>query len=235
MKLASTILLLVIATVFSAAQVTMVGNGAGATGGLKGVPFSADVVTEISRVFGDGTQLHQEPQGKFYRDSEGRTRTEDEIIAPSGTFNRVIIHDVVARTIITFDLRSPVATVHHTELHLRVPSAPSVEMAARQAKPSHASFDRQNLGTMLIEGFTVTGTRMTHTIEAGAIGNDKPLTDISETWFSPQLKTVLLSVSESPACGKRTRRLMNIQTTEPDPMLFQVPPDYTVRDDNPHQ
>ena len=65
--------------------------------------------------------------------------------------------------------------------------------------------------------------------------DDEPLTDISETWFSPQLKTVLLSVSESPACGKRTRRLMNIQTTEPDPMLFQVPPDYTVRDDNPHQ
>ncbi len=88
----------------------------------------------------------------------------------------------------------------------------------------------EDLGTKEIEGFTVTGSRMTRTMEAGSIGNDKPLTTVHETWFSPDLKTVLLTTSDDPQSGQNTMRLTNIRTGEPDPLLFQIPADYTVKE-----
>lgn len=42
---------------------------------------------------------------------------------------------------------------------------------------------REDLGATEIEGFTVTGTRYTHTIPAGERGNDQPMTTTSERWF----------------------------------------------------
>ena len=57
--------------------------------GVKGVPFSAEVVNETSRVLGDGTRIHQETQGKSFRDSEGRTRTESEFVRSAGNGERL--------------------------------------------------------------------------------------------------------------------------------------------------
>jgi hypothetical protein len=89
----------------------------------------------------------------------------------------------------------------------------------------------EDLGTMEMEGFTVKGTKYTRTIPAGMIGNEQPITSVSETWMSPVLHTVLLQKHDDPQSGQRVMKLLNIQTTEPDPSLFQVPPDYTVKDD----
>jgi hypothetical protein len=89
---------------------------------------------------------------------------------------------------------------------------------------------REALGTSEMEGFTVTGTRISITIPAGERGNDKPMTTTSERWFSPDLQMELLTKSESPETGQHTHKLVNIRTGDPDPALFQVPADYTVRE-----
>ena len=86
---------------------------------------------------------------------------------------------------------------------------------------------------MEIEGFTVTGTRYTHTIPEGEMGNDKPMITISERWFSSDLKMDLLNKSESPESGKHVHKLVNIRLGDPDPLLFQVPADYTVKETPP--
>lgn len=88
----------------------------------------------------------------------------------------------------------------------------------------------EDLGTNQIEGFTVMGTRSTHIVEAGVMGNDKPIATTNERWFSTDLKTDLVNISESPDSGKHVRKLMNIRTGEPDPLLFQVPADFTVKE-----
>jgi hypothetical protein len=93
------------------------------------------------------------------------------------------------------------------------------------ARSSH-----EDLGSSTIEGFTVTGTRLSYTIPAGERGNDKPMVTTSERWFSADLGIDLLSKSESPETGQHTRKLVNIRVGDPDPLLFQIPPDYTVRD-----
>ena len=92
----------------------------------------------------------------------------------------------------------------------------------------------EDLGTMEIEGYTVTGTRFTHTIPAGQMGNDQPMTTTSERWFSQDLKMDLLNKSENPESGTHVRKLVNIHLGDPDPLLFQVPADYTVKE-NPQQ
>jgi hypothetical protein len=83
---------------------------------------------------------------------------------------------------------------------------------------------------MEIEGFTVKGTRITTTTPAGAMGNDKPMTSTMERWSSEDLKMDLVIKSNSPESGQHVRRLVNIRSGDPDPLLFQVPVDYTVKD-----
>jgi hypothetical protein len=86
------------------------------------------------------------------------------------------------------------------------------------------------LGTSQMEGFTVTGARFARTIPAGERGNDRPMTTTSESWFSRDLGVALLSKSENPEAGQHTHKLVNIRTGDPDPLLFQIPADYTVKE-----
>jgi hypothetical protein len=85
----------------------------------------------------------------------------------------------------------------------------------------------ESLGSKTIEGIPVTGTKTTTTIPVGAIGNDKDLLITRETWYSPDLKLVIQSTQTDPRFGETTYSLTNIQRSEPDPALFQVPAGYT--------
>lgn len=82
----------------------------------------------------------------------------------------------------------------------------------------------------MIEGLAVEGRSGSKTIPAGQIGNELPITITSEEWRSPDLKVLVLTRHNDPRSGETTYRLTNIVRAEPDPSLFMVPPDYTVRD-----
>ena len=88
----------------------------------------------------------------------------------------------------------------------------------------------EELGSKTIEGVMVIGTRTTHTIQAGQIGNDKPLSIVTEVWTSPDLKTVVYSKRSDPRMGDQTFQLTNIVRAEPDPTLFTVPSDFKILD-----
>jgi hypothetical protein len=88
----------------------------------------------------------------------------------------------------------------------------------------------ENLGQQFMEGVTVEGTRTTMTIPAGGIGNELPITIVSEQWFSPELKVLVMSRQSDPRFGEKTYRLTNISRDEPAPELFEVPADYQVFD-----
>ena len=86
----------------------------------------------------------------------------------------------------------------------------------------------EDLGTQVIEGVPCSGRRETKTIPAGAIGNERPLDIISESWTSADLHTTVLSKHTDPRFGETVYRLTDIQRNEPDPSLFQVPSDYRI-------
>ena len=94
--------------------------------------------------------------------------------------------------------------------------------------PNAPDFETESLGTKTIQGLSVTGTKTTSTIPAGTIGNDKDLVITRETWYSPDLKLVIESTQSDPRFGETTYTLTNIQRSEPDPTLFQVPAGYKV-------
>jgi hypothetical protein len=101
---------------------------------------------------------------------------------------------------------------------------------ARTAAPTGANVAKEDLGTQVVEGVAATGTRMTTTIPAGSIGNEQPIVVVSEQWFSPELKVLVLTKHSDPRSGETTYRLTNIAQSEPARSLFEVPPDYTLRE-----
>ncbi len=220
--------------------------GASFTHGNTGLPFSADVVEENDKFLADGNHIHYEVHGRFFRDSEGRIRTETEapvFNSDSKPFVHINITDLVEGRIIFLDVEHKIATV--TLLGRPAPQAaftspkdpanqdpkvqPGPTVPVRRSPPSPDPAP-EDLGTSQIEGFTVQGTRSTHIMEAGLIGNDKPIATTTERWFSIEFKMDLVNISDNPDAGKHVRKLVNIRAGEPDPLLFQVPPDFTVKE-----
>lgn len=98
-------------------------------------------------------------------------------------------------------------------------------------KFSNPGAKTQSLGKQTIEGVEAVGTRSTVTLAAGAIGNERAIDSVSERWYSPELQTVVISKHSDPRFGETTYRLINIRRGEQPPTLFEVPADYTLRED----
>ena len=92
--------------------------------------------------------------------------------------------------------------------------------------------DNAPLEHATIDGLAVEGRKRYETIPAGRIGNEQPIVITSEEWHSTDLKVLVLTKHSDPRTGDSTYRLTNVVRAEPDPSLFMVPPDYTVKDTN---
>ncbi len=86
----------------------------------------------------------------------------------------------------------------------------------------------EDLGQRVMEGVTAEGTRTTETIEAGSIGNDRPIQVVNERWMSADLKTPVMTKHTDPRTGEETFRLTNVQRGEPGYDLFMLPPGYQI-------
>src|SRR5262249_31674757 len=87
---------------------------------------------------------------------------------------------------------------------------------------------KESLGTQTIEGVNAEGARATLTIPAGEIGNTLPIEVVDETWYSPELQIMVMVKHRDPRSAETTYRMTNINRSEPDRSLFEVPADYTV-------
>jgi hypothetical protein len=87
---------------------------------------------------------------------------------------------------------------------------------------------KEDLGTRNIEGVDCIGARQTSTIPAGAIGNDKPISIVTETWTSEAIGAIVESISDDPRYGKTTYHLTNVQLSEPPKSLFEMPANFKV-------
>lgn len=86
----------------------------------------------------------------------------------------------------------------------------------------------ESLGKQTIEGVQAEGTRTTMTIPAGQIGNEQPIQVVDETWYSPDLQTVLMRKHSDPRTGDIVTRYTNVSRAEPSQMLFQPPADFKI-------
>ncbi len=190
----------------------------------KGVPYSAQRVTERVQTLVDGTRITQKPHKvNEYRDSLGRSRTE-ELSAESDEVVSANITDPIAGFRYRLDL------IAHTARRSPLEKPPKATPSPAPSPADAPQVSRDSLGTQTIEDLLAQGTRNTTVYPVGAFGNDRPLSVIIETWRSSELRTELLLKIADPRSGETTIRLTNISRSEPDPSLFQVPAGYEITD-----
>ena len=209
---------------------------------VTGAPYSAVGVTETTQTLADGTTIDRKVQANIFRDGQGRVRRETTlpVIGPlvaSGKSNSfVMIHDPVAGTAFILHPDTKIAdqlpAPHRGQNN---PGGLQDKFAAHiQQEIANGTVKKEDLGTQTINGVAAQGTRYTHTIPAGQIGNDKPISAVTERWYSADLQVVVKSTRTDPRFGTTTYTLTNIQRQEPAATLFAVPSDYTVRQGHPH-
>jgi hypothetical protein len=223
---------------------------------VTGAPCSGERVTETVQTLADGTHITRTgPSTKVYRDSFGRTREERPMFggagpqAPNASERPVIIEitDPVAQVRYTLDTQGKVAHRQGLSAPEHLPArrvgggggAPlavsgrmrPVDPAAQATEAKGPERSTEKLDPQIIQGVLAEGTRHTTTWPVGSMGNDRPITSVSESWQSPELQVSLLIKTTDPRTGEHTERLTQISRSEPDPSLFQPPSDYTVVDE----
>jgi hypothetical protein len=197
-------------------------------------PYSVVEETEQTQTLGDGTHVVTKMQTRLYRDSYGRTRRESFLNLPgmpSKEPTNIQIHDRVAGT--TYWLRVQQRLAQLIVPMRKLPTNPSVVqqpvLPPEEMRPRTTS---QDLGTQSIEGVLAEGVRTTTLLPEGSEGNDRPIQIVRETWVSNELGLTLLEKQSDPRYGEVVMRVTSLDRSEPDPALFQVPPDYTLQDPN---
>jgi hypothetical protein len=207
---------------------------------VTGAPFSAQVVSTSTQTLQDGSRINRNVTATVARDGQGRTyrqQTMDSLgpVPTGGSKTMIFIHDPVARTSHVVSVESKTATSskmppaheHGPRGSGASPSATGAPPEAR-TRPQRQGEAVESLGTQMMEGVWAEGTRITHTIPAGTIGNEHDLKVVSETWYSKDLQTVVMSRHTDPRMGESIFKLTGIQRTEPDATLFQVPAGFKV-------
>ncbi len=218
---------------------------------VQGAPYSATITNESVQTLADGNRIVQTSSGTTARDSLGRTRQDAPLppignMSPASAPHLVFVQDPVAQTSYTLNVTEKTAVKNPPFTGMALPSlstsvaftgamiskapAQTLTIQSRAVALDEGQAQTEELGSKTMEGVTVTGTRTTHTIPAGQIGNDRPLSIVTEVWTSPELKTVVYSKRSDPRMGDQTFQLTNILRAEPDPSLFIVPSDFKILD-----
>jgi hypothetical protein len=204
---------------------------------VTGAPFSAVAVTEMDQTLADGNKIIRKTQANLYRDTQGRFRREITLpaIGPLAAQGQprsfIVIQDPVAGASYVLDPDRKTAR----QLPGRARNDRGAKDQLRYRPEAVSDFQKESLGTRTISGISAEGTRYTRTIPAGQIGNEKPITIVRETWYSPALQMMVMIKRSDPRFGDTTYTLTNIQRSEPPANLFTVPTDYTLKQGRPRR
>jgi hypothetical protein len=213
---------------------------------VTGVPFSAVAVSETKQTLTDGSNIIDHTlrttRTNLFRDSQGRVRKEVALPASEWTSGKptsfVMINDPVANAHFILHPESKTAEkMSHGFGGMRGPKNGAMKgamtgkfSAHMQEQIANGTLKKEDLGTQTIAGVSAQGTRITRTIPVGQIGNEKPITVVSEHWYSNDLQMTVMSKRSDPRFGDTTYTLTNIQRSEPNAALFAVPSDFTVKE-----
>lgn len=198
---------------------------------VKGAPYSAQAVFEITQTLADGTRVTHSTYSRLYRDSEGRERCEE---TSGDTFKGIFISDPVEHASYSLDLDKRIATrtvgregvakdMRGTVIRFsQEPVALPLSPAAREARIVGYRGPEVPLGMRMIEGISTVGTRTT------VLALDGGMDTVKERWISPDLNIALLMTESNSQWSPITYKLTNIIRGEQPRALFGVPADYKV-------
>ena len=214
---------------------------------VTNAPFSGVVDVQSVTTFSDGNRIVRTNSIRYFRDGQGRTRTErqgwNSQDSSSAGGPTVVICDPVGGQRLT--LLPKIQTAMEFKLSEGLTSLAAAVSASNDSNPpfallgigmalgasqsTEASTSTTSLGQKEINGLNVTGTRIVRTIPVGVLGNEKPITSTVEQWVSADLGMVVQLTQTSSVGGSVTVNLDQVVRGEPDPALFKVPANYKVR------
>ena len=190
---------------------------------VPGAPFTLTLSTQWIRPLADGSTITLVNHRLIARDAAGRVFQERRYLVPT--------QDPNADRISNLQWTDPVKGEYYNCLSdtLVCQLTPYVSIPAEVAAVPGPIMDGkafvtvQPLGTRMVEGIETQGTLETTTINAEAIGNDKPLVITKEFWYSPELKLNLMVERNDPRSGRQIFTVTSLTTSDPKSWFFQMP------------
>jgi len=197
---------------------------------IPNVPFTAVVQVERSFVRPDGSVQTAKTLRQIARDSHGRIYAEARTLIPVSSketpqVRRIHLYDPQTRvstmldaeqqTFWTMTVHRPPATVPPTLLE--------ATPAGETLQPSEFA-KKEDLGIQEVGGILAHGIREVQTIPGEANGKESVVTD--EYWYSDDLRINLMIKHNDPRTGSVTLTVAQVQRTEPDRAMFEIPPNY---------
>ena len=219
----------------------------------KGAPFTAQRTEESTQTLGDGTHINNKSAISYARDSAGRVRREDDewitiydpVANVSYRLNKKNHTGYKVELLRGLSLeRQKLAEFDQAQTQLlKEQSEKSLAESKAQQENSIVIMDEgpngfmysirkpgveESLGSQVVNGVMADGTRVTSTIPAADMGNDRPIQTVTESWYSPDLHLTVLYKRSDPRDGDVVTQYTGIKRAEPDPSLFQMPAGYTL-------
>jgi hypothetical protein len=213
---------------------------------ISGAPFSGVMNMQSATNFVDGNRIVRTNTIRYFRDGQGRTRTErpglnmqgipvagGPIVTISDPVSGKQIHMFPGQqsaSVINLPRGVPVsqpATVSACNGENIPPFAlMGMGMAIGAGQYTEASTSTTSLGQKVVNGLNATGCRIVRTIPVGVLGNEKPITSTTDQWVSSELGMAVQLSQTSSLGGSVTMNLEQTVLAEPDASLFAVPANY---------
>lgn len=204
----------------------ILGAGPASRTPVTGAPYSATETLTRQQTLSNGNQISTTRQSNVYRDSQGRILTQTTVTPPASSgkpaYTEETIFDPVAGY--RYVLNSSTMIAYQSPL----PKPRGAGTNPRPTPPARPNVVVTTLTPASINGQEATGTQITETIPAGAIGNAQPIQVIRVTWVSTALQVPVEIKTTDPRNGTSDMELTNIVAAEPN-VSFAVPAGYTIQ------
>jgi hypothetical protein len=231
----------------TAAQCTAGLLGLGEVTTMGGSPFQAEIKRSWYKENSPVQRIRETQTIGIARDGEGRLRidwNEGKVKVQSGPGagteeeqHRIKICDPVKGVRISLDTLSKTATVFKENFALPPPEVagnfPSVCSRKLRNLSAYPEGRLVDLGHRSIEGLDAEGVLQkwpppTSSSEGSTVSVKEPTFE-TEVWCSAELGAVILWIMRAGEKENRQSAAMsNVQRGEPQPTLFQIPPDYRI-------
>jgi hypothetical protein len=204
-----------------------------------GAPFVGSWKSTSVRRGRDGTTATTvSPVLKMARDSAGRTLIETLGHSNPAKWPPVVffqVWDPVKHVGIDWtSIPNQASLFHMPGLRQKSKESPSVpwNWGAPGSQDGNPLWELKHLGTKTIHGVVAEGIYATRVVPGGKEDTGQPVMITEERWYSRDLQITVLNIYNDPRDGSHTWEMTDLERTEPDPVLFQVPAGYDVKEAN---
>jgi hypothetical protein len=194
---------------------------------VAGEPYSATETVTSQQTLANGNQISRTHTMTVARDSQGRTSTSETVTPPAASGKAPFTIERILDPVAGYRYELNSSTMIAMQEASRTP--PASTTTTPPARPTPPNQTTTSLGTQTINGVSATGTQVTETIAAGAIGNSQAIQIVRTSWVSTALQVPVEIKTSDPRFGTSDMELTGIVQAEPNASLFVVPAGYTIK------